>query len=141
MPTLLGLCHVTVPPMVEGIDYSDYMRGKPDPSDGAALIYCVAPFSDWAHRYGGREFRGIRTERFTYVRGLDGPWLLFDNEKDPLQMTNLANQPAGAQLQEELDKKLQTKLRQTHDEFLPSGAYIKQWRWPADTNGNIPYTN
>jgi len=140
MPTLLGLCHAPIPPTVQGIDYSPYMRGEPDPSDDAALILCVAPFSDFAHRNGGREFRGIRTERFTYVRGLDGPWLFFNNENDPLQLTNLVNQPAGAKWQEELDKKLHDKLRQTHDQFLPSGAYIAQWGWPADTNGNIRYT-
>lgn len=29
-----------------------------------------------------------------YVRGLDGPWLLFDNAGDPLQMTNLVNRPS-----------------------------------------------
>jgi len=141
MPTLLGLCHAPIPPTVQGIDFSDYMRGKKNPSDGAALILSVAPFSDFSHQNGGREFRGIRTERFTYVRGLDGPWLLFDNETDPLQLTNLVNQPSGAKWQKKLDKTLQDKLRQTHDRFLPSADYIKQWGWPADANGNIPYTN
>ena len=141
MPTLLGLCRAPIPPSVQGIDYSDYMRGKPNPSDNVALISNIAPFGEWGRRQGGKELRGIRTGRFTYVRGLDGPWLLFDNQKDPLQLTNLANQPSGAKWQEELDKKLQDKLRQAHDQFLPAAAYIKQWGWPADTNGNIPYTN
>ena len=75
------------------------------------------------------------------MRGLDGPWLLFDNEKDQLQLTNLVNQPAGAKWRKKLDKTLQDKLRQTHDQFLPSADYIKKWGWPADANGNIPYTN
>src|SRR5204863_6898517 len=38
MPTLLGLCHLSVPRTVEGLDYSGYLRGGNNPSDGAAVI-------------------------------------------------------------------------------------------------------
>jgi arylsulfatase A-like enzyme len=141
MPTLLGLCRVPIPPTVEGIDYSDYMRGKPVPSDNVALISNIAPFGEWDRRHGGREYRGIRTGRFTYVCGLEGPWLLFDNDTDPLQMTNLANLPAGAKWQMELAKTLRDKLRQTHDQFLPGDAYIKQWGYRVDTNGTVPFAD
>jgi len=141
MPTLLSLCHAPIPPTVQGIDYSGYMRGKRNPSDEAALISCVAPFSDWSHGKGGREYRGIRTERFTYVRALDGPWLLFDNEKDPLQLTNLVNQPSGKKWQKKLDQTLQNKLRRTHDQFLPSTVYIQQQGYPVDADGAVPFTN
>ena len=34
MPTLLGLCGLPVPSTVEGIDFSGYLQGGPDPSDG-----------------------------------------------------------------------------------------------------------
>ncbi len=37
---------------------------------------------------GGREYRGIVTKQFTYVRDLKGAWLLFDNVKDPFQLNN-----------------------------------------------------
>lgn len=43
MPTILGLCRVHIPRTVEGLDYSGYLRGGRDPSDGAALIACYAP--------------------------------------------------------------------------------------------------
>jgi arylsulfatase A-like enzyme len=141
MPTLLGLCRVPVPPTVQGIDYSACMRGQLMPAENAALISNIAPFGEWDRRRGGREFRGLRTERFTYVRGLEGPWLLFDDAKDPLQMTNLANQPAGTEWQAALDKRLRDKLRQTHDQFLPADAYIKQWGYRVDANGTMPYAN
>jgi arylsulfatase A-like enzyme len=141
MPTVLGLCSAPIPATSQGIDFSAYARGGRDPSDGTALISCIAPFSDWALRRGGREFRGLRTERFTYARGLDGPWILFDNEKDPLQLTNLVNTPGAATWQADLDKKLKAKLEQAHDAFLPAAAYIKQWGYTVDTNGTVPYTN
>ena len=62
--------------------------------------------------------RAIRTSRYTYVRDLQGPWLLFDNQADPHQMTNLVGQAGYAKLQAELDALLRRKLRETRDEFL-----------------------
>jgi arylsulfatase A-like enzyme len=139
MPTLLGLCDVPIPPTVQGLDYSGYMRGKPNPADDVGLISCIAPFGEWSRSRGGREFRGLRTQRFTYVRGLDGPWLLFDNASDPVQMTNLVNQPHAAQWQADLDQMLKARLRQTHDNFLPAGDYVKQRGYRVNADGTVPY--
>ena len=47
----------------------------------------VAPFCGGGFN---KEYRALRTNRYTYVRGLQGPWLLYDDEKDPFQLTNLA---------------------------------------------------
>jgi arylsulfatase A-like enzyme len=140
MPTLLGLCQVPIPKTVEGIDYSGYICGKKSPSDGAALIACIAPFGEWARAQGGREFRGIRTTRYTYVRDLKGPWLLFDNQTDPFQLENLIGVPHAAKHQAKLDEMLQRKLRAANDSFLPAADYIKQWYYSVDSTGTIPYT-
>jgi hypothetical protein len=51
---------------------------------------------DWWHGEEGREYRGLRTKRYTYVRALAGPWLLFDNLADPYQMDNLIGEPEYA---------------------------------------------
>ncbi len=141
MPTLLGLCNVRIPRSVEGLDFSGYIRGGKNPSDGAALIECITPFADWSRSRGGKEYRGIRTTRYTYVRDLNGPWLLFDNETDPLQMTNLVNHSAPTKLENDLDKILKRKLRQAHDEFLPGDSYIKRWGYETNASGAVPYTN
>jgi arylsulfatase A-like enzyme len=140
MPTLLGLCGVPIPKTVEGLDFSGYIRGKKDPSDGAALIACIAPFADWSHQRGGREFRGIRTTRYTYVRDLNDPWLLFDNKFDPYQLNNLVSSPRAAKQQADLEATLQRKLRLANDSFLPAGDYIRKWNYAVDSNGTIPYT-
>src|SRR5699024_553870 len=89
MPTLLGLAGVKIPGSVEGKDFSSYLHGGTNPKDTLALISCPQPFGNWRRSRGGREFRGIRTPNFTYVRSLKGPWLLFNDEKDPYQMHNL----------------------------------------------------
>jgi arylsulfatase A-like enzyme len=141
MPTLLGLCGAPVPPSVEGIDYSGYMRGRRDPSGDAAVILSVAPFGEWSQANGGKEFRGVRTERFTYVRDLNGPWLLFDDQKDPLQLTNLINIASAARLQKKLDGQLNDKLRAAHDQFLSASAYIQQWGYHVDATGTVPFSN
>ena len=139
MPTLLGLCRVPIPKSVEGLNYSKYVLGGRDPSDGAALLTCVAPFGQWERRIGGREYRGIRTRSHTYVRDLQGPWLLFDNQSDPGQLNNLANNPAHAKLQSRLDALLHRKLKAAADPFLPGDVSIRKWGYTVDVNGTVPY--
>ncbi len=139
MPTLLGLCRVSIPRTVEGLDFSKYLRGGKDPSDGAVLISSVAPFGQWERRHGGREFRGIRTARYTYVRDLSGPWLLFDNETDPDQRTNLVHAVEHGRELKKLDSLLKRKLESNRDEFLPAESYIRRWGYQVDTNGTVRY--
>jgi arylsulfatase A-like enzyme len=139
MPTILGLCGVAIPQTVEGLDYSSHIRGGKNPSDGATLISCVAPFGQWTRKMGGREYRGIRTLRFTYVRDLKGAWLLFDNKKDPGQLRNLAGLPESAALQKKLEAILGRKLDEAHDQFLPAEEYIQRWGYKVDANGTVPY--
>ena len=139
MPTLLGLVGVPIPSSVEGRDFSGYLRGGPAPGDGAVLISCVAPFGQWTRRQGGREYRGVRTTRYTYVRDLAGPWLLFDDTRDPWQQHNLIGRPRYARLQAELEATLQHKLAAAHDAFLPGDRYLAQWGYRVDGSGTVPY--
>lgn len=140
MPTLLGLCRVKAPRTVEGLDFSGYLlREESDPSHSTALISCPAPFGEWNRSKGGREYRGIRTSRYTYVRDLQGPWLMFDNVVDPWQTNNLAGNPGRAQLQAALEEVLQRKLAETKDKFLPGEEYIRQWGYKVDEMGTLPF--
>jgi arylsulfatase A-like enzyme len=136
MPTLLGLCNVTIPKTVEGFDYSKYlMRGRGKiPED--ALLTCPVPFGEFTPTVGGREYRGIRTERYTYVRDLHGPWLLYDNQVDPYQLTNLCNRDEVKNIQAKLEKTLQKRLRETGDKFLPGSACMEQWSYVMDARGS-----
>ncbi len=140
MPTLLGLSGIPVPKTVEGIDFSGVLTGAPAP-DSAALIACYAPFGQWTRARGGREYRGVRTRRYTYVRDLNGPWLLYDNQSDPYQLKNLCNDPEHATVQTRLDALLSERLRAAKDEFLPAGDYIAKWAYEVDDSGTVRYTN
>ena len=139
MPTILGLCGIKIPRTVEGLDFSGCMRGGKPPGDGAALISCVAPFGEWDRAHGGKEYRGIRTARYTYVRDLHGPWLLFDNEADVFQTNNLVNSEGHEREQKELEKLLRRKLREQGDRFLAGAEYIKHWNYHVDSHGTVPY--
>lgn len=141
LPTLLGLCGISIPGMVEGINYEDYLLGKEEVGD-ETLIGCVQPFGQWNRvKHGGREYRGIKTLKYTYTRDLNGPWLLFDNIKDPYQLNNLVGNSDFAALQSDLDKRLSERLIATGDEFLPGLDYLKKWGYEVDGTGTVPYEN
>ena len=139
MPTLLGLCGQTIPKSVEGFDFTGAMRGGADPSGGATVLRCLSPFGEFIRKRGGREYRAVRTAQHTYVRDLNGPWLLYDNNADPYQLTNLVAQPTQAKLQTRLESLLKKKLSAQHDAFRPGSAYIKQWGYTVDADGTVPY--
>lgn len=141
MPTLLGLCDVAIPDSVEGLDFSGHMNGGANPNDGSALLSCPAPFGQWARRWGGKEFRGLRTVRYTYVEDLRGPWLLFDNDMDPYQLDNLLPENAAPNLARKFQIILKRKLEESGDNFEPAKAYIDRWGYPVDKTGTVPYTN
>ena len=139
MPTLLGLCGVPIPKSVEGLDYSGCLRDGKAPGDGATVVLCAAPFGEWERRAGGKEYRGVRTTCYTYVRDLNGPWQLYDNRTDPYQTNNLVNVPAHATLQTEMEALLKRKLRERGDEFLSGAEYIAKWGYKVNANGTVPY--
>ena len=135
-PTLLGLVGAAVPGTVEGDDLSGMIRSRREASDHAVLYMGVAPF---IARDFAKEYRAIRTSRYTYVRGLDGPWLLFDDEKDPYQMDNLVAKLECAALCKELDGRLQVRLKRIGDDFRPGKSYIKEWGYQIGPHGSVPY--
>jgi arylsulfatase A-like enzyme len=141
MPTLLGLCEIPIPNTVEGIDFTNYLRGKDENIGNETLITCVQPFGQWNRvQHKAREYRGLVTQQYTYTRDLNGPWMLFDNIEDPYQLNNLIDNPEYSEIKIDLDARLQKRLKETGDEFLPGMEYIKKWGYPVDETGTVPYT-
>ena len=141
MPTILGLCGIPVPRSVEGTDFSAVIAGSKVTPENEVLIECPQPFGQWNRSLGGREYRGLRTKRYTYVKDLKGSWMLFDNQKDPYQLSNLVNSPEAAGLMRKLDARLAAKLSEVGDKFKPGSSYIKKWGYAVDQTETIPYTN
>jgi arylsulfatase A-like enzyme len=139
MPTLLGLCGLPIPSSVEGEDKSAIMKGKIKDKTDAVLIASYHPFGQWTKSMGGKEYRGLRTKRYTYAKDLLGPWLLFDNLKDPFQLNNLVNSKKYEKVQNELENELSDILKKNKDEFCPGMEYIKKWNYVVDETGTVPY--
>ena len=134
LPTLLSLAGLPIPKDIEGEDMSEAITDEAVASDKAALIINVSPFAAITEPY-----RGIYTSRHAYVKTLQGPWLLFDNVKDPLQMDNLIGKPGFEQLQADMEVALQKELRKIGDEFRPREYYIEKWGYKL-TNRIIDYS-
>lgn len=139
MPTLLGLTNIPIPKGVEGTDFSGVLKGTKKDQVTHTLISCVQPFGQWTRAKGGREYRGIVTTQYTYVKDLKGPWLLFDNTKDPFQLNNLVGKASHAQIQQKLEATLKASLSKRRDAFRPGMDYVRQWNYVVDETETVPY--
>lgn len=141
LPTLLGLSGIPIPESIEGSDFSVDLISSGNIENQAALIMLPVPFHEWKFQNGGREYRGIRTNRYTYVKDLNGPWLLYDNENDPYQMNNLAGNSEYQSIENFLDGILIKKLEDTNDSFLPADDYMTKWNYLYDSKDSLRSVN
>lgn len=128
LPTICGLAGIPVPDDVEGVDLSPQIQGDGGGPDTSLMMGCGAT-ADWID---GHEWRAARNGRYTYARyRIDGSELLFDRDADPWQMTNLADDPAFADIKARLKTWLAQKMAAIADEFHASSFYRDHW-----TDGN-----
>lgn len=137
MPTLLTLMGVETPETVEGQDLSGAVLGTGGLEPTSA--YIANPMSFPGDRHDGVEWRGVRTKTHTYVERLDGPWLLYDNARDPWQMANLVGDPAQADVQEELAAELASWMERTGDDGAPKGVWAERLGYTINERGIIGY--
>jgi arylsulfatase A-like enzyme len=62
-------------------------------------------------------WRGLRSRRYKYVRNEKGPWLLYDLERDPFEMTNLVEEAAHRGLVKRLDGEVARQMRRIGDRW------------------------
>jgi choline-sulfatase len=89
-PTLIELCDLKAKPELEGRSLMPLLKDT-----GA----------DWgrpALTTYGRENHSLRTERWRYIRYSDGSEELYDHDNDALEWTNLAGDPAHADIKKHL---------------------------------------
>ncbi|MBI2942430.1 MAG: sulfatase [Chloroflexi bacterium] len=126
-PTLLGLADVDVPAGMNGLDLSSAIRGTSDGRPSSALIAEYVSFDqarDW------QPWRGVRTERYTYVRWLQGGALLYDNREDPYQLRNLMLEPGHDSLARDLEGELRRWLTRLDDQFTAGEEHLRELgRW------------
>lgn len=133
MPTLLGLAGLNsrIPEAVEGMDLSPLAQGRSGREPEAALLMNTGACAIWED---GHEWRGLRDKRFTYAvfrgggpKDLPRKEVLFDNEADPLQMTNLAADPDHQTRMEKYRSMLKARMTELNDTFPASTWYRDHW--------------
>ena len=146
MPTLLGLAGVPIPNTVEGADLSPVLRGENIAPPESVLIMNPCPFSigdkrghDQYPDYKGKrlEYRGVITDRYTYVRTIDEPWLLYDNVEDPYQLQNLIYDETHKTTREHLEALMQAHMQSTGDEMMPREYYYERFNITFDHRGKV----
>jgi arylsulfatase A-like enzyme len=128
MPTILELMGIDVPDFAEGTSFAPLLSGKEQKLPEAAYIMCTWP---WIIP----EWRGIRTERYTYVETPESPLLLFDNENDPFQLQNVIDRDEYSAIREELEAVYRQMANEIGDPFdkwdtikLKMAASCDAWR-------------
>jgi arylsulfatase A-like enzyme len=118
MPTLLSLAGIDTPKGVQGQDLSHAIHGEEGQHPDSVYLQILGPgWPNRGHRWVGF-WRGLRTQRWVYARWFEsGDIWLFDRENDPYEMTNLAGSPEYAEIQQQLEKRLQQWIRDTDDPF------------------------
>ena len=113
MPTLLGLCDISIPAQVQGLDYSSTFLGKSKKERDAAFLFNV-------HKGGGpkTDWRGIRTKEWTYAYHYSSDWVMYDPKNDPYQLKNLIDDPKFAAKKNQLHEQLES-MRKALGESLP----------------------
>ena len=121
-PSLCGLCHVPIPRTVEGYDVSSAWKGEEGAFQQDALLTMNFTAS-YDYLVNGEEWRGVRTKDHSYARWLNGLTELFDLRNDPLQMNNLAGNPASGDLQKAMSRRLEELMDKRNDALVPCTDY------------------
>jgi arylsulfatase A-like enzyme len=117
-PTSLGLAGIPVPAGMQGHDFSWAVLRKPAPAGRPteAYLQSVVPTN-----HGGsncQPWRGIVTEDgWKYVAVEGQPLYLFDLNRDPYELVNLAYEAGAAARRGELNRRLAAWIERTGDRF------------------------
>lgn len=129
MPTVLGLMGADVPECVDGTDFSPFLRGEKMILPKEAFL----SFDQGSPGTRDRAWRGIKTERYTFVMAkasrfaktdpLKDGMVLYDNEKDPYQMNPLFIGMGYDDVIDDLKGRMLKHFEELGDPFVE-----KQWK-------------
>jgi len=129
MPTLLAMCGVARPSDLQGRDLVKPLASGSVSGSEAVYLKIYEPREPWGVPAA---WRGIRTRRYTYARLRDRPWVLYDLEKDPYQLENLADDPAHSELRSKLDLLLAEEMSRSGDNWAVNlREHVQFHRGPA----------
>ena len=126
-PTLLGMAGIDGPRAMQGTNLAGAIAGQGRGQD-SAFFQIFGPYAGDGTQAG---WRGVRTERYMYARYREQPWLLYDLERDPYEMRNLALEASARGLLAGMEKKLAHWMEQTGD------RWDYNWSAPVEDGGRL----
>ena len=127
-PTLLSLCGVGVPAGMQGSDLSAVILGDAETGPDSVYFQIFGPYEAGGVKAG---WRGIRTNRYMYARYESEPWVLYDLERDPHELANLATEPAAREFRTDLEARLGAWMSKTGD------SWNYNWTAPVEDKGRL----
>jgi len=125
MPTLCSLAGIPIPEQAVGVDFSGAILGRDSAEPGSQFLMNIAAEHPRQMDEPGPPaefYRGVTSGQYTYAVTAEKPWLLFDNQADPLQMRNLVDDPEYAEVKERLHGLLGEWLKKAKDSFPLPGS-------------------
>ncbi len=138
--SLLGMIGLNFNGEVDGMDLHRLFTDKSSKGRKECYIFDLIPCHQAAAR-GDSEWRGIRTQRYTFARtASDEGFLLFDNREDPYQQSNLIDKPEYQYIKHELELVLRGYIA-AHDKLLPWDRFIREYGLVEEWNRSQTYFN
>jgi len=125
-PTLARIAGASVPTGLDGRDLGGELVGEANETGRKrrerVLIANYSSHWDYFHsEWPWPEWRGVRTRQHTYIKWLSGKEELFDNLKDPYQMSDLSG--SDSETMKAMRESLRQLLAEAHDTFMAGPAY------------------
>lgn len=139
LPTMLSLAGIPIPRSIEGDNIASVVKNPWIKKDRAVLFMSIYPVAITKFS----EYRAIKTNRYTYVKTPTQAIMLFDNINDPYEMNNLVNIAEYKNLQSNMEKLLQNKLKDVGDtDFKPYRYYLDKFGFEdlGKDGQEIPYS-
>jgi len=125
-PTLLALCGLPVPRSMQGTDISSALLGEMASPPHSAYFQVFAPYFTTHVPFA---WRGVRNHHYMYARSKHQPWVLYDLERDPYELKNLANDPAARGIRGQMEKQLAEWMERSEDRW--------DYNWETPWDGGV----
>ena len=128
LPTLAAMAGWPIPGSVEGADLSAALLGRPGAPRPESIFMAFYSRYQFRPELPVAPWRGVRTERYTFSMTTERtPWLVFDNERDPYQLENLAGSAAFRPTLERLQRMTDAHLERWGDPCLAGPALARHF--------------
>ncbi len=117
MPTLLDLCGIDPPPEMQGQSYLSVLDGKSHEARDSIWYQVFTQTGGNPGEFAPYAQRGIRTKDWLYVRHKSERVMLYNEQADFDEQHNLVDHPEHKALMDEFDKRLDTHMQSTGDDW------------------------